>query len=146
MVFSKDSIIHIPDKEAMALDSFRVLKPGGQFAASDWLMSHDGPPSDEMADYIAAEGLDFAMASPERYARAMADAGFGEVELVNRNLWYAEVAAEELAELSGPNRAGWENRHGKEFITHQIDIWERLVGVLRKGEHCPHHVRGRKQA
>ena len=37
VVFSKDAIIHIPDKETMALDAFRILKPGGQFAASDWL-------------------------------------------------------------------------------------------------------------
>lgn len=144
VVVSKDSIIHIPDKEAMAKDAFRVLKPGGQFAASDWLMSHDGPPSDQMADYIAAEGLEFAMASPDRYAKAMSDAGFVDVELVNRNAWYAGVAAEELAELSGPNRARWEKRHGRDFITHQIDIWHRLVGVLEKGEHCPHHIRGRK--
>ena len=38
VVFSKDAIIHIPDKETMALDAF-LLKPGGQFAASDWLIS-----------------------------------------------------------------------------------------------------------
>lgn len=144
VVFSKDSIIHIPDKESMARDSFRVLKPGGQFAASDWLMSHDGPPSDQMAEYIAAEGLEFAMASPDRYGKAMADAGFANIELVNRNPWYAKVAAEELAELTGANRAGWEDRHGKDYIAHQVDIWQRLVGVLEKGEHCPHHIRGRK--
>lgn len=146
IVFSKDSIIHIPDKEVMAAEAFRVLKPGGQFAASDWLMSHDGPPSDQMAEYIAAEGLEFAMASPERYARAMADAGFVDVELVNRNPWYVDVAAEELARLTGPDRAGWESRHGADFIADQIDTWTKLVGVLQIGEHCPHHIRGRKPA
>lgn len=146
IVFSKDSIIHIPDKAALAREAFRVLKPGGQFAASDWLISHDGDPSPEMADYIAAEGLDFAMSSPLIYRRAMEEAGFTQVELVNRNPWYAQVAAQELAELTGPNRADWEARHGRDYIAHQIDIWERLVGVLRSGEHCPHHIRGRKPA
>ena len=28
IVFSKDSIVHIPDKESLALDVFRVLRPG----------------------------------------------------------------------------------------------------------------------
>ena len=31
VVFSKDSIIHIPDKSALASDVYRVLKPGGRF-------------------------------------------------------------------------------------------------------------------
>ena len=146
VVFSKDSIIHIPDKAAMARDAFRVLKPGGQFAGSDWLISHDGAPSDEMADYIKEEGLEFAMASPTTYAAAMQAAGFVDVELVNRNPWYAQVAAKELEWLSGPERPGLSDRHGTAFIDHQIAIWAKLVGVLQSGEHCPHHIRGRKPA
>lgn len=144
LVFSKDSIIHIPDKAALAHDVFRVLKPGGQFAASDWLISHEGAPSAQMADYIKEEGLDFAMASPVTYRAAMQDAGFHDVELVNRNPWYAQEATKELAWLTGPERAGLSARHGTAFIDHQVAIWTKLVGVLETGEHCPHHIRGRK--
>lgn len=146
VVFSKDSIIHIPDKEALAAEAFRVLTPGGWFAASDWLRSHDGPPSPEMEHYIRQEALEFAMASPDRYRRAMEAAGFVEVELVNRGPWYAEVAAAELEELSGRRRPDWEVRHGTAFIAHQIGTWQAMVPVLRSGEHCPHHIRGRKPA
>lgn len=144
IVFSKDSIIHIPDKETMALEAFRVLRPGGRFAASDWLISHDNDPSPEMAHYIAEEGLDFGMASPDRYRAAMTDAGFQDVELVNRNPWYAKTSADELAELSGPNKAAWQDKHGAEFIDHQIEIWRTMQPVLQSGEHCPHHIRGTK--
>lgn len=144
LVYSKDSIIHIPDKETLCRDVWRVLKTGGWFAASDWLMSHDGPPSPEMAAYIKAEDLDFAMASPDRYRRAMVDAGFGDIELRNRNPWYAATAKEEYATLTGPERGSYEAAFGADFIAGQITTWTAMMTVLDSGEHCPHHIRGRK--
>jgi phosphoethanolamine N-methyltransferase len=144
VVFSKDSIIHIPDKAFLAGEAFRVLRPGGWFVASDWLISHDGTPSPEMADYIAREALDFGMASPSRYRAALEGAGFTEVALRNRNPWYREVARKELALLEGPGRATFEARCGAEEIARQIGTWAAMVVVLESGEHCPHHFRARK--
>ncbi|QFT80752.1 Glycine/sarcosine/dimethylglycine N-methyltransferase [Roseovarius sp. THAF27] len=144
VVFSKDSIIHIPDKEALAADVFRILKPGGWFAASDWLMSHDDAPSPEMAAYIAMEDLDFAMASPARYEKALADAGFRHIALTNRNRWYLSLAREELAGFSGPKRPEWEKAHGADLIASSIETWGAMIKVLETGEHCPHHLLAQK--
>ncbi len=144
IVFSKDAIVHIDDKETLAQDAFRVLKPGGRFVASDWLISHDGPPSPEMAAYIASEDLDFGMASPARYARALADAGFVDVELRNRNAWYREVARRELEEIEGPRRKEFEAVLTPDGVAHQIETWRAMLIVLESGEHCPHHLRARK--
>ena len=143
-VFSKDSIVHIPDKDGLAADAYRVLKPGGWFVASDWLISHDGEPSPEMADYIAREDLDFGMASPERYRRALEGAGFVDVSLTNRNPWYRTVAREELARLKGTGRDAFLTTLDEAALDEQIGIWRAMVVVLDSGEHCPHHFRGRK--
>ncbi len=43
MVFSKDAMVHIPDKEALFADIFRVLKPGGSVIAGDWMSSTEAP-------------------------------------------------------------------------------------------------------
>jgi SAM-dependent methyltransferase len=144
VVFSKDSIVHIPDKEALCLDVFRVLRPGGWFVASDWLIAHDDTPSAAMADYIAAEALDFGMASPQRYRQALAAAGFVDVELRNRNAWYRDVARSELARLTGDEHDRFVEMLGADEAAAQIRIWSTMVPVLESGEHCPHHFRARK--
>ena len=144
IVFSKDSIIHIADKEGLAADVFRVLEPGGWFAASDWLISHDDEPSADMKRYIEAEGLDFAMASPARYEAALKAAGFENVRLVNRNAWYAAVARQELDQMTGKARVGLVDRFGSELVDHNVEVWKAMVKVLESGEHCPHHLRGQR--
>jgi phosphoethanolamine N-methyltransferase len=146
LVFSKDSMIHIPDKEALFADVMRILKPGGWFAASDWLSSHDGEPSEIMKNYLVTEGLDFGMGSPERYREALEAAGFEDVQLVNRNKWYAGVARQELADMEGPLYEKGVAAAGKEQTEHNIAVWRAMVPALEIGELCPHHLRGRKPA
>lgn len=144
MVFSKDALLHVPDKDALFAEIFRVLKPGGVFAASNWMISHDGEPSQEMKDYIAAEGLSFAMASPGRYAQAMRRAGFTDVVTRDRNPWYRDVARRELDELKGPLYDKVATAVGAAYVDKNIRTWEAMQKVLDSGEHRPTHLRGWK--
>lgn len=144
LVFSKDSIIHIADKEALAADIFHVLKPGGVFAASDWLTNHDGEMSPAMQRYVDLEGLGFAMASPERYAAAMTDAGFKDVKTTSRNAWYLAQAGGELEFLTGAERPRLEQSYGAQLVADNVEVWNAMIAVLKTGELCPHHLRGHK--
>lgn len=143
VVFSKDSIVHIPDKHALMTEVFRVLKPGGWFLASDWLIGTDAI-SPLMAEYIAAEGLDFGMATPGRYRDAMQGAGFTDIAITSRNPWYREQARAELARLRGATGDQAATVVGRAFVDRNIGIWERMIPVLDSGEHCPTHLAARK--
>ena len=143
VVFSKDSIVHIPDKTALMQQVFRVLKPGGWFLASDWLIGAETV-SPRMAAYIAAEGLDFGMATPAHYRAAMAAAGFAEITLTSRNAWYRDQARDELARLQGATGAQAAQVVGRAFVEQNIAIWQRMIPVLDSGEHCPTHLAARK--
>ncbi|TIQ27689.1 MAG: methyltransferase domain-containing protein [Mesorhizobium sp.] len=144
VVFSKDALLHVRDKEALFAEIFRVLKPGGVFAASNWMISHDGEPSADMKAYVAAEGLSFAMASPARYAEAMRRAGFIDVAVRDRNTWYREVAREELVRLKGPLYQPVAAAVGAAYVDKNIRTWEAMQKVLDSGEHRPTHLRGWK--
>lgn len=144
IVFSKDALLHVPDKDALFAEIFRVLKPGGVFAASNWMISHDGEPSPQMCAYIASEGLSFSMASPSRYAEAMRGAGFADVTVRDRNPWYREVARGELERLKGPLYAKVAEAVGAAYVDKNIRTWEAMQKVLDSGEHRPTHLRGWK--
>ncbi|RWC90908.1 MAG: methyltransferase domain-containing protein [Mesorhizobium sp.] len=144
VVFSKDALLHVPDKDGLFAEIFRVLKPGGVFAASNWMISHDGEPSPDMKAYVAAEGLSFAMASPARYAKAMRGAGFADVTVRDRNPWYREVARGELERLKGPLYPAVAAVVGAAYVDKNIRTWEAMQKVLDSGEHRPTHLRGSK--
>ena len=33
---------------------------------------------------------------------------------------------------------------GRDIVEHNIQTWSLMIKVLESGEHCPHHIRGRK--
>jgi len=136
--------VHIADKHGLAQDVYRLLKPGGWFVASDWLISHDDEPSPEMKHYIQLEDLDFGIASPERYRLALEQSGFVGIEMVNRNHWYREEARLEHARLTGDEKEKFSTILGEDELESMIEIWQAMQVVLDTGEHCPHHLRAQK--
>ncbi|MEM7293350.1 MAG: methyltransferase domain-containing protein [Pseudomonadota bacterium] len=143
IVTSKDSIIHILDKVALAADIHRVLAPGGWFVASDWLCGFDAP-SPEMQAYVEAEGLDFGLATVQVYIDAMQAAGFVDIDTTDRNSWYRETARSERDQLAGEHFEQLSAAVGEEFLRHQIDVWDKMIVALDQGQLRPTHLRGRK--
>lgn len=144
VVFSKDALIHVEEKHAIACEIFRVLKPGGVFAASDWMLGADGPMSERLRSYIEVEGLGFGAASPDRYFAALRAAGFVEVLYRDRTVWYRDRTKEEIAALDGPLRAELEQKVGRDFLEHELDVWRQLAAVLDTSELGPGHWRAKK--
>ncbi len=144
IVFSKDAMIHIADKEPLMAEIFRVLKPGGLIAACDWMSGTDGPHSDELKHYVELEDLGFGMASAGRYEQALSAAGFTDTRMTDRNAWYKGIVAQECQALAGPLYDDLVVKTSKEFVDHEIDVWNALKVVVDSGELRPTHMRARK--
>ena len=145
-VFSKDSMIHIPDKPTLYAGVLRVLRPGGVFVGSDWLYGGGPEFSEPMKAWLEIVHLDFKMESPDNTAAAMRQAGFIDVVVRDRNSWYLEEVQREIDSVSGENFNRAEAALGRETAEYRLKSSTIKKRVVERGELRPCHLRGRKPA
>ena len=146
VVFSKDSLVQIPDKAAIFAEILRVLRPGGRFIASDGLRGGSGAYSPEMIEFFRLEGIAYNMASLDESAAALRAAGFRDVQIRDRHDWYLPLAQRELKSMEGALRPLIVSRIGEERARYFIDDWRQMVLVLERGELRPGHLKAVKPA
>ena len=100
IVFSKDVIVHIPDKQGFYKDILRVLKPDGVLVGSDWLRGGEGHFSETADEWLKLVHLDFQMKNLEQTREALQAAGFADVKLNDRNAFHRGEVAKEVALLN----------------------------------------------
>ena len=143
-VFSKDALIHVPDKKRIFAQIFRVLKPGGHLIAGDWMTWDKGYRTAVMQDYLNAEGLDFHMSSLSAYNHDLNEVGFESICLQDRQEWYLSKATKELNSLKNELNKEIVRILGYEEAQRQIKVWEKMIVVLKSGEHRPGHFSATK--
>jgi SAM-dependent methyltransferase len=146
VVFSKDSLVQIPDKASIFAEILRVLRPGGRFIASDWLRGGSGAYSAEMMEFFRLEGIAYNMASLEESAAVLRAAGFREVQIRDRHAWYLSLAQRELKSMEGTLGPLIVSRIGKARARYFVDDWRQMVLVLERGELRPGHLKALKPA
>ncbi len=146
VVFSKDSIVQIPDKRGLFTDIHRILRPGGRLIASDWLRGGTGEYSPQMMEYFRLEGIAYNMASIEESVEALQAAGFVNIQVEDRNGWYLKLARRELESLEGPMYPLLVERLGADKAGHFVTNWRQLVMVVERGELRPAHLKASKRS
>jgi phosphoethanolamine N-methyltransferase len=143
VVFSKDSLIHEENKSAAFQDYFRVLKPGGWLAMSDWMRGPD-PYSKDMEYWFEMEGLTYHMWPLDTYAGALAEAGFVDVVVADTSNDYRDLCDREYALMQGDLHASMTKALGAERCEHFVENWRAMTVVLHKGELRTGRIRARK--
>jgi SAM-dependent methyltransferase len=145
IVFSKDSLIHVPNKAMVYGEMFRVLRPGGMIAIGDWL-GDARPPGEAMRQWLSVVGLAFSLDTLEHTVDTVRAAGFEVIDAVDRNAWYAGWIERELEALSGRRFAGLAARIGQQAAGRRLHSSRLKREVVRSGELRPAHIRARKPA
>ncbi len=143
VVFSKDSLIHVADKDAVFRDYVRVLQPGGWLAMSDWMRGPD-PDSKDMEYWFEMEGLTYHMRPLEFYGGALEAAGFTKIQVVDTSTDYRALCDAEYAQMKGPLRDRMAELLGAETRDHFVENWRAMTVVLHNGELRTGRIRARK--
>jgi phosphoethanolamine N-methyltransferase len=145
IVFSKDAWIHIPDKQALLAEVFRVLRPGGMVLAADWCRGPE-PYSDDMAYFFELEGLTYHMATLDAYGSYLEASGFTEIELTDISERFRTLSEGQFYRMKGPLNQQIRDLVGDERAEGHLENWRQLLVVIDNGELRPGHMRGRKPA
>ena len=143
VVFSKDTIIHIPDKGALFRDIYRILKPGGCIAMSDWYRSEE-PLTEEMAAWLEPHGSGFAMTPIQNDADLLGKAGFADTAILDRNAWFAEFSRALVDRMRGPGHDALVEAVGEDTAERLASKAEMRAIISAQGQLRPGHLRGRK--
>ena len=144
VVFSKDSIIHVPDKSALFAEVLRVLRPGGCFVASDWLRGGEGPVPSALRAWLDIVGLTFEMENLEQMGARLGRAGFTDVRLRDRNAWYREEIRREVEAIAGDGHAQLAARVGETEARRRVRSNAARQAAVEAGDLRPAHLYGRK--
>lgn len=144
VVFSKDSMVHIPDKSALFLEVLRVLRPDGVFAASDWLVGEQAATCLAWEHFKMLAHLRFHFATARETEAAMREAGFQRVSSVDRNAWYAPVTRHEVEQLEGPLKERIIEVSDEQTYQHWLTVRRALRDAVSAGALRPTHLRGYK--
>ncbi|XP_074645106.1 uncharacterized protein LOC141914452 [Tubulanus polymorphus] len=94
VIYSRDTILHIPDKHALFSSFLKWLKPGGKLLITDYCCS-DGTHSEQFQKYVKQRG--YTLLSPAAYGKVLEEVGFVNVKAEDRTQMFVDVLKNEVA-------------------------------------------------
>ena len=143
IVFSKDSIFHIADKEGLFREVARLLRPGGAFAASDWLAHEHAGAMPEFVRYLELRELNFPMVTVARMKDLMRGAGLKQVAVLDRSARFAELFEHEADRIEGQLRSRFAAVIGEKKLARWASLRRACAAAVRCGGLRPTRLRGR---
>ncbi len=130
VVWSRETLLHVPDKEALFRKFHRWLSPGGALVITDYARRR-GRGSDRFEDYVEASG--YPLPELDRYRQMLTDAGFVDVSVQDRSETLADLLGEQLEKLE-TNRAEFCETFSPEDCEYLKERWQLKLDCCRDGD------------
>jgi phosphoethanolamine N-methyltransferase len=146
IVFTKDALLHIPDKTGVFREISRVLRPGGRFLGSDWLAGENIGRCPHWVRFLELRRPSFVMTDWQTMIQAMNIAGLVDVKDFDRSEWFAQAARTDVESVEGPQRERFQQFLGPSGYEGWLAVRRAIAGAAASGALRPTHLKGRKPA
>lgn len=130
-IFSRDTILHISNKQALFDRLFKLLKPGGRLVISDYCRS-ESPPSDAFAAYINTR--QYTLCTIHEFGEMLKKAGFVDVKTEDKTKQLGILLKKELNKVKDDGDA-FVNALGKDALEKVLASWKGKLERVEAGEH-----------
>jgi phosphoethanolamine N-methyltransferase len=130
IIWSRDALMHVPDKKRLFSHLYGLLNPGGRIVITDYARGRT-PGSPEFEAYITKTG--YSVIEPEQYGDRLREAGFTDVVVDDATAKFVEILRDEVRRLR-EQRTDFVGAFSEEDLNYIIDRWEMKVGFCQAGD------------
>ncbi len=130
LVWSRETLLHVPDKDKLFRKFHRWLEPGGGLIITDYAR-RKGRGSDTFEQYIKDSG--YPLLELEEYGSIISEAGFDDLRIEDRTEDLIAIMEEQLQKLSASKQEFCE-RFSEEDYDYIKGRWELKLNCCREGD------------
>jgi len=132
VIYSRDAIMHIADKELVYSKALSWLKPGGQLVVSEYVHGRNHPNhTTEYVEYIKDRG--YQLVTVQEYGNVLKKVGFKRVQAIDKTAQFISILKMEMAKFK-PMKDEFIKEFSMKDYKDLTEGWDIKVERCTKGE------------
>jgi phosphoethanolamine N-methyltransferase len=130
IVWSRDALMHLPDKPRLFARLLELLEPGGRLVVTDYCKG-TGVGSPEFQAYVASTG--YNLLDPASYGKLLEEAGFVDVVVEDATDKFLDIMKRESERLAAHPEA-FVKEFSEQDLNYLRDVWAMKDGFCKAGD------------
>ena len=144
IVYSKESILHVKDKNKLFKEIYNKLANGGELIIVDWFHREEKY-SNEMEKFLKFDGLQMYLTKIDHYLKILKEIGFKDIEYNDYTKLICRETRDVLEKTKTELAPTLKKRFGEEYFKkYCLSSWDQQINLMSKNEIIVGKIRARK--